>query len=151
VIVAWRYDSPIDIENDGQPRNVVAWTGRPAETLNRPCGGLPEEPGVTQPLRWRQLAFVLTSAGDELDDSRTSAIFGDPAGAARISFRAIGGDLDILKYRNQTYFDTFLDSPPSRNHLAVFVRHGGVTSKVCEYLYRGKRPMKGAKSRKSHE
>lgn len=69
-ISAWRYDPPINIENDGKARKVVVWTGLPVEPANRPCGTIPEDPRLTEPLRWRQLAFVLTDTGGDLDDSR---------------------------------------------------------------------------------
>ena len=150
-IFAWRYDPWVDIDNDGTPRQVVVWTGPPFENANRPCGSTPEDPRITQPLRWTQLAFVLTRDGQELDDERTLVTFGrPPAGAAQTQFYPLGLSLSLFSYRNQIYFDTFLE-PPMQDHLAVFVHSQGVTRQVCQYVYRGKRAVKSAGDGDSHE
>jgi hypothetical protein len=149
VIFAWRYAARLDIENDGHARNVIVWTGPPFSELNRPCGSMPEDPRLTEPLRRNQLAFVLSDDGLELDDGRTQALFGHSPAAERqtVQFEPLGFTFDLFEYRDQIYFDTFFDEPQSRrDRLAVFVRREGVTHQVCQYLYRGKRPMKGAKS-----
>ena len=120
-IFAWRYDPPIDIDNDGTSRAVVVWSGPPFENSNRPCGSVPEDPRLTQPLRWARLAFVVTPDGRGLDDARTLATFGrPPTGAPKtIQFQSIWLSLDIFRYGDEMYFDTFLDEP-GQDDLAVF-------------------------------
>jgi len=147
VIFAWHYAPPVDIDNDGSHRDVVVWTGPPAEYLNRPCGSMPDDSRLTQPLRWSQLAFVLTNGGLDLDDARSLATFGRPS---QTQFRPIGFSLDIFRYGNETYFDTFLEKP-LQDRLAVFVHRNGTTLQVCQYIYRGKRPMKGQRKGSSNE
>lgn len=149
VILAWRYIPRLDIENDGHPRNVIVWAGPPLPEPNRPCGSMPEDRRLTEPLRRNQLAFVLSDDGQELDDGRTQALFERSPSAEwpTIQFEPLGYTFDLFEYRNQVYFDTFFDEPKSmRRRLAVFVRREGATHQVCQYLYRGKRPMKGTKS-----
>jgi hypothetical protein len=151
VIFAWHYATPVDIDNDGAQRDVVVWTGPPVDFSNRPCGSMPEDPRLTQPLRRTQLAFVLENGSFNLDDGRTLATFGHPTpGTPQTQFRPLGHSFDIFRYRSETYFDTFLDAP-LQDHLAVFVHRNGVTHQVCRYLYRAKRPVKRQHEGSSNE
>jgi hypothetical protein len=135
----------------------------------------PEDPRLTEPIRYRQLAFVLEKGDQDIDDARTLSVFGHPTGGRPrpdpdagspkdTQFLAIGSSLGIFKYRDQTYFDTFFDGggwpdfageradlPSLMNHLAVFAHHDGVTRQVCEYLYRGKQAKQAARHGHSNE
>lgn len=119
----WRYEPPIDIDNDGVPDNVEVWQGLPLRggVGGTQCGGymykFPNDP----PLRQPQVAFVVTGNNDRLDVIKTEKIFAHPKGGYRFfstaeqkwkisdDFRPIGDSMGIFKYQDMYYFDTFFD------------------------------------------
>lgn len=158
----WRYDPPIDIDNDGVLDNVEVWHGLPLDGVGgTQCGEhmlrFPNDP----PLRQPQVAFVVTGNNDRLDVTRTEKIFAHPKGGYPIKmdgqwtvsnhFRPIGRSMGIFKYQDTYYFDTFFDgwgdfedkrrtvytrhkNKEIVNTLAVFLHQDGKTKQVCEYL-----------------
>lgn len=147
----WRYDPPVDIDNDGKPDNVVVWPdlgcGHAEHNVNYETDG-------RKPIR----AYVLATGNERLDISKTKAIFGHPSGGYPIhlydgspdpEFRPIGATIGIFKYEDLYYIDTYLNNYPlitwgfltggSTNEtdradtLAVFLRQHGKTRLVCEY------------------
>ena len=154
-IRAWRYEPRVDIDNDGQPDDVVVWHGYGASTGLYRCKTGPGD------LRWRQtqIAYVVTPDLARIDEAKTREIFGFPRGAYPIiqngkttgftkAFRPIGRTIGIFEYDSHYYFDTFFDSygdfqgkrqnaPDIANTLGVFLRRGGVTKQICEYRWGG--------------
>ena len=154
----WRYDPPIDIDNDGMPDNVLIWH---LDDAVRPYCGLP----VQGDERIEQYAFVMSPDGSTIDQARTIQVFGHPDGGYAAvpgmqglkgpsrflkSLRLIGDSYSVFQYRDLYYFETFYDheSPVSalgdledkrigsaklQDTLAVFLRKGGKTLPVCEY------------------
>jgi hypothetical protein len=156
-IKVWRYDPPVDIDNDGMPDNVVVWHGFGASSGTGRCGQeSPYDKGRQVTLRQTQIAYVLTANNDRIDVFQTMTIFGHPSGGYRIpdktgrgtfssKFRPVGRSIGIFQYQDRYYFDTFFDSwgdfqnrrgksADIPNTLAVFLRHAGKTQQVCEYL-----------------
>jgi len=150
----WRYEPPIDIDNDGVPDNVEVWHGSIVRGVGgRQCGESMTDirPGLTS-LRQPQIAFVVAGSNDRLDVTKTRKVFEHPArvyhldsGNFASKFRPIGNSIDIFKYQNMYYFDTFFDhwgdfenkrknDRVAVNSLAVFLHKDGKTSQVCEYL-----------------
>lgn len=151
----WRYNPPVDIDNNGSPDNVLVWQGRGAGTFPGVCG----IPVLTTHFeldgRQPQVAFILAASSDRLDVPNTIAIFGHPSRGYRLpdgtfsaQFRPIGPDISIFRYRDSYYFDTFLFDrpleswgridtkafdPKQANTLGVFLRRQGVTKLICEY------------------
>jgi hypothetical protein len=136
----WRYDPPVDIDNDGETDNVLVWQagqcGHPIQTQLFQTDG-----------RKPTLGYILASGNDRLDIPRTNEIFGHhPVGGNE--FRPIGPTIGIFKYQQLYYIDTFLfDGPVNQwgflpysyseseeiNTLAVFLRQHGKTRRVCTY------------------
>ncbi|MHB8388657.1 MAG: hypothetical protein ACYDBH_03625 [Acidobacteriaceae bacterium] len=157
-LVAWRYDPPIDIENNGKPDDVLVWQGL-GPAGNAVCGHPFETSHFAVDGRVPQVAFILTRSNNPLnvsiDIAKTKAVFGYPRGYRFPGelfpdrrFRPLGPTIGIFKYRNLYYIDTFLfDHPvdqwgflthslynPHRaNTLAVFLRRNGHTKQMCEY------------------
>jgi hypothetical protein len=153
-IKVWQYDPPVDIDNDGVPDNVVVWHGFGASGGTGRCGR--ENPYGKWRERQSQIAYVLTTNNERIDVFKTITIFGHPSGGYRIpdesgrgtpisAFRPVGREIGIFKYQDRYYFDTFFDSwgdfqnqrgksADIFNTLAVFLRQGGKTQQVCEYL-----------------
>lgn len=158
----WRFDPPIDIDNDGKPENIEVWAGDVLGNVQaRPCGAdmadlFPDAP----PLRQPQLAFAVTANGTRLDVSNTEKIFGHPLGGYPIfmggkwtvsdNFRPIGTSIGIFEYGGLYYFDTFFDgwgdfagkrrkAATIENTLGVFLNKDGKTRQVCEYRMRASR------------
>ena len=159
-LVAWRYDPPIDIENNGKPDDVLVWQGLGiAQIQGAVCGQPVQTSHFETDGRVPQVAFILTRSSNPLnasiDIAKTKAVFGYPEGYQHPGqpfpdrrFRPLGPTIGIFKYRNLYYIDTFLfDHPihwwgflthspynPQRaNTLAVFLRRNGHTKQMCEY------------------
>ncbi len=160
----WRYEPPIDIDNDGVPDNVEVWNGiaLPTGVGGRQCGD--DVSDIFQNgsvLRQPQLAFVVSENNDRLDVHNTKKIFAHPKGGYSIQlngqwtvadkFRPIGSSIGIFEYQGTYYFDTFFDgwgdfqderriegaqtkNKKIVNTLAVFLHKGGKTRQMCEYL-----------------
>lgn len=153
----WRYDPPIDIDNDGVPDNVEVWHG--AALANgvegRQCGG--EDFSGNGLMRQPQVVFVVTGNDDRLDVAKTEKIFGHPVGGYPLydkrikrwemseDFRPVGENISIFKFQDSYYFETLFSSwgdfegkrrkdKNIGNTLAVFQHKDNKTKQVCEYL-----------------
>jgi hypothetical protein len=153
---SWKYEQPLDIDNDGKPHEVLIWN------LDNPehpgCGGY--QGRVPTQIRAGQFAFILTPDGTTIDQLGTEETFGHPDGGYVIppavrppgvtflrSFRPIGTSYGVIHYRTVYYFDTFFDGDERLGDfedkrkgkralpdtLAVFQRSAGKTRQVCEY------------------
>lgn len=160
----WRYNPPVDIDNDGAPDDVEIWHGiaLPTGIGGRQCGAdfSDKFPG-DQLLHQPQVPFVTRDRGDRLDVIKTKKIFAHPKGGYAIQvdgkwtvadrFRPVGSYIGIFKYLDTYYFDTFFDgwgdaennrqtentrrkNKQITNTLAVFVHKDGKTRQICEYL-----------------
>lgn len=144
----FRFEPPIDIDNDGVPDQLVIWR----ETGYR-CG----EVLGAGPARASTFVIVLDAQGN-VDAARTQEIFGHPAGGYVVTyrdaqknaitkeskrFRPIGRSLSVFVFEGRSYFDTFYDDwgdltnhrrddPQIMNTLAVLKRESGKTDPVCE-------------------
>lgn len=84
-IKVWRYDPPVDIDNDGVLDNVIVWHGFGASGHTGRCGQeSPYDKGRQVTLRQTQIAYVLTPNNDRIDVFQTMTIFGHPSGGYRI-------------------------------------------------------------------
>lgn len=160
---AWRYDPPVDIDNDGQPEhNLIIWktSGRPGG-----CGSLSGYD--TYPAHASYTANILDEKNEFIDEKRTRELFGHPVGGFPNTrngkivglfprFRYVGESMGIFTYQGEYYFDTFFDgwgdfegkrrgdfrgrqNPKLMdrmiNTLGVFQRKGSKTSQICEYYW----------------
>ncbi|MES2407131.1 MAG: hypothetical protein V4528_07400 [Pseudomonadota bacterium] len=157
----WRYEPPIDIDNDGVPDNIEVWQGSvlPSGLGGRQCGDDISDivGGINTTLHQPQVAFVVTDKNERLNVPKTVDIFAHPKGGYRFydevnkkwvmadTFRPVGSSLGIFEYQGIFYFDTFFDSwgdienkrkkdGDIDNTLAVFLRKDGKTKQICEYL-----------------
>jgi uncharacterized protein YecT (DUF1311 family) len=157
----WRYDPPVDIDNDGVPDNVEVWEGGalPIGIGGRQCGDDVSDifGGRNDILHQPQVALVILDNNDRLNVHKTVEIFAHPMGSYRFydavdkkwkisdAFRPIGRSIGIFKYQDIYYFDTFFDGwgdfkdkrqryKNIDNTLAVFLHKNGKTRQVCEYL-----------------
>ena len=148
----WRYNPQVDIDNDGQPDNLVVWHGNGADTVDAVCGAT--YPGAPGGERSQQIAFPLTSDSTRVDEPRMRAMFEYPGGGypddeghlVRVSqFRPIGTSMSIFEYDGQYYFDIFFDGIGDFNNqrrgeaqlfdtLGVFLRKDNQTHQMCEYF-----------------
>lgn len=137
----FRFDPPIDVDNDGTPDSVVVWR-------DGDCAYFGEEP---LPRSSRSIPIVLNAAGDGPDVERTRLLFGHPSGGYRLpsgemsgGLRPLGITMGIFHFDNRYHLDTFFDGwgdfegkrrndPEIANRLGVFLRKGGKTTQVCEY------------------
>jgi hypothetical protein len=156
-IKVWRYDPPVDIDNDEVPDNVVVWHGFGASGHTGLCGQeSPYDKGRAVTLRQTQIAYILNTNDERIEVFKTITISGHPSGGYRIPdktgrgtvtshFRPVGPSISIFKYQELYYFDTFFDSwgnfqnqrgksADIFNTLAVFLRQAGKTQQICEYL-----------------
>jgi hypothetical protein len=152
-ILAWRYDPPADIDNDGAPDSLVIWQGYGASHGSYVCGSVKDR----DPWWQNQIAYIVDFDAMRIDEKRTRKIFGHPvgsyssvmAGKRKVTlpgFRPIGLKMGIFKYDGLYYFDTFFDSsgdfqgrrqkdPRIGSTLGVFLRKDGVTKQMCEYRF----------------
>jgi len=138
---AWKYDPPLDIDNDGRPDRVLMFRdGR--------CGGE----------SWRgnkelapTYAFIMDEKYQGVDEVRTRAIFGHPfalwPGAKGVtSFRYLGWTMGVFGFGGRYYTDTFFNAgsdfenkrvndPALPSTLGVFERTAERTRQVCEYRW----------------
>ncbi|MHB9119442.1 MAG: hypothetical protein ACYC2R_14405 [Burkholderiales bacterium] len=157
---AWRYEPPVDIDNDGQPDNVLMWyQGRFA------CGSIGGY--ATYPEHGSFTANILDAKNQCINEARTRELFGHPVGGYPIikkgkflglfpGFRYVGMSMGIFAYEGAYYFDTFFDgwgdfSGKRRGDFAgaekvdlinrmtatlgVFQRKEGKTKQICEYYW----------------
>ena len=159
----WRYDPPVDIDNDGVLDNIEIWEGSalPTGVGGRKCGddGYPITHYGTL-IRQPQIAFVIAGDNEWLDVPKTIAVFRHPEVGYPIrlnskwilseDFRPIGRSIGIFEFEGVYYFDTFFDGwgdfdgkrrtvytrhkdENIVNTLAVFLHKDGKTRQVCEY------------------
>ena len=140
-IFVWRYDPPVDIDNDGTPDSLLLWQGYGASHGNYVCGFVKTDYPVWQ----SQMAYVVDFEAQRINEKRTREIFGHPTGH-NSKFRPIGRKISIFEYGGLYYFDTFFDSsgdfegnrqtdPQIATTLGVFLRKDDVTKQVCEYRW----------------
>jgi len=140
-IGAWRYDPPVDIDNDGQSDNILMWH-------EGSCGTI--DGSETYPAHGAYTANILDAQNQFIDETRTRELFGHPLGWLEIKaqgFRYLGITMGIFAYQGIYYFDTFFErswgdyeghrrkSEEMAWTLAVFLRKDGKTRQVCEYYW----------------
>jgi len=151
---AWRYQPPIDVDNDGNLDNAIVWNED--ERISPACGVATYGREALQVQQSYQYVIVMAKGRDEIDQARTAAIFGnakaktyehaqDPYFKAKDGsfkgFRPFGHSYSLFRYAGETYFDTFLDFKAENELpkgdgaaiLGVFVNRKGKTSRICRY------------------
>ncbi|MES1195753.1 MAG: hypothetical protein ABUL58_02295 [Steroidobacter sp.] len=121
VLSSWRYAPAVDIDNDGEPDNVLIFDTVDAKFPN--C--VSYIGNNASPDRNGQIAFAMTPDGKLIDQAKTIQIFGHPDGGFQTvpgtkgksgevkfvkSFRLIGNSYGLFEYRDTYYFDMFFDS-----------------------------------------
>jgi hypothetical protein len=146
---AYRYNPPIDFDNDQKPDNLLVW-----EQSRFSCGSIHEEYGLF-PTLGMTIVFILEPDSLSVDAKKTKALIGHPIGCYPKPdgkgcydnrFRPIGDSMGIFRYKGITYFDTFFNTwgdfegkrgkdPNIWRTLGVFKREKGQTKQVCECLW----------------
>ena len=146
----YRFDSPVDIENNGKPDNVLMWD---LDNRNAPnCGeyvGSSPEPAPNGPI-----GVILSENGKKIDIEKTKRVFGNKEGGLWLvvgdgrqrvfqpRYVPIGTSYAIFEYRDKFYFSTYLYYDFGTNGsgteyrgdaLGVFMHQDGHTSQICEY------------------
>lgn len=151
----YRIDSPVDIDNDGMPDNIVIW-----RDPQQHCGHSYENINSNRPLFEQMYALVLDDQGN-IDDQKTSRVFGSSIENTGLMYKnKITGDVTVIKnhhfpityspgilqYQNQTYFDGFYawwhpykgkEDPKLNKKLGLLVNKQGMTKVVCELSWSG--------------
>jgi hypothetical protein len=153
-IAAWRFDPPVDIDNDGVPDSVVIWRGYPPLwSLGMPvdaCGVLTDSHRPFPHLD--QVPLIFTPGYTGIDLAKTIEIFNDPAVhlpqletdrsrlGTELPYRWIqprGAVVDVFEYRGKYFSDTTKSDRSNRqideNQIDVYLNERGTTQKVCEY------------------
>lgn len=146
---AYRYNPPIDFDNDGiADDTVVVFKNSPTR-----CGNI--QPNSAYPERGTTVVFILSPDHLCVDETMTERLIGHPAGGYPLpnkkgfyrKFRPVGLSMGIFRYKNVTYFDTYFDSwgdlkgkrrndPNISEILGVFMLKRGKMEQVCEYVER---------------
>ncbi len=158
----WRYDPPVDIDNDGKPdADVIVWHGDVVG--GGPCG---RRAGWADSVQsYQTLIYSIDWQQMKLNDGRTRELFGHPVGGYPIifqgkkvmadGFRPLGWEMGIFAFQGQYYLDTFFNAwgdfegkrrsnagdgkHRQKNDLddilGVFQRKNGVTKQICEYRW----------------
>jgi uncharacterized protein len=137
----YRFEQPIDLDNDGTADRVIMWRDGQCGYFDGPL-----------PRSWLQIPIVLNAAGDGPDVERTRELFAHavegyrlPSGGLTNRFRPISQRAGLFWYEGLYYTDGFFDEwgdfenrrvndPEVGNRLGVFLRRNNVTTQVCEYL-----------------
>lgn len=143
---AWRYESGVDIDNDGVRDAVLLWR-------REPCGAVNYKGVIVSSPTY---AFVMDPAYRAVDEVKTRRVFGHPVstwptGIVSEKFRFVGDQFGLFVFDGRAYFDTFLTSLSDfenrrsgdellSSRLGVFLHMSGATQQVCEILW--KRPKK---------
>jgi hypothetical protein len=126
--VAWKYESPIALTNDGTLRKIFVISKQEQFRDFNGCGEertLQGDP-VPDGIRGTILAMFLTDNGADIDVAETKAVFRHPYDGMSYEtystmseyekaqpiygyFRAIGHSFGIFEFRRQYFFDTFFD------------------------------------------
>lgn len=146
---AYRYDHPIDFDNDQKPDNLLVW-----KESRFSCGSIHEEYGLF-PQLGQTIVLILEPDSLSVDEQKTKTLIGHPIGGYPKPdgkgfydnrFRPVGNSMGIFRFKRITYFDTFFDGwgdfegrrredPNIWRTLGVFKREKGQTKQVCEYLW----------------
>jgi len=143
---AYRYNPPIDFDNDQKPENLLVWKEIRCGHYESHGGNFPQG-GLT-------VVLVLVPNGSIVDETWTKKLIGHPIGGYPKpdgkgfydKFRSVGDSMGIFRFKGVTYFDTFFngwgdfegkrrESPDIGRTLGVFKREKGQTKQVCEYLW----------------
>ena len=152
-ISAWRFDPRADIDNDGQPDNVVIWRNWPPRWDDDfelfACGFAARTAYQIEPVD--QVPFVFTGHS-VIDIPKSVAVFGDPTPLPKDQrldpalppgqqsyqwLQPRGPSVEIFEYGGKYYFDTSKDAPGKtvldQNTLVVYLRERDTTREVCTY------------------
>lgn len=158
-LLAWRYNPPVDIFNNGGSTDIVMWRGVRYGGYVGTCGVDLKDSG--QGLRSSQMPLVFKPGSDEIDERATKMLIAHPIQqydsalhtgnlySTATDFRPIARSIGVFKYRGLFYFDGFFDiwgdaknerrgRAELANTLAVFLHKNGVSSQVCEYQLGGR-------------
>lgn len=137
-LYVWQYNPMVDIDNDGEPDNVVLW-----HRQNRRACGSSSGVGKHFP---SYVAYVFNKNTTAIDEKKTLEVFGHPNQARPNAptlkrFRRYNDEssVGIFKYKGTTYFDTFpngLTYGSDVRHeidLRVYLRKNNKTKSICEY------------------
>lgn len=141
-LFAWRYDPPVDVDNDGKPDNIIIWSEN-----GYACGSINYK--HPHPEGGKFIPNILDQRNEYVDEQRTRELFEHPIGwfgREYKLFRYIGNAIGIFCYQGVCYFDTFYDgwgdfygkrrdSPKTAHTLAVFLRKDNTTDVICEYYW----------------
>jgi hypothetical protein len=140
-LYVWRYEPPIDIDNDGTPDNLIVWRG--VETSGS-CGSFSPQ---GEWLRKLQRIYLLTPDSRNIEAARTADIFRRPGHDWEpyepFQGVVIGDQFSPFEYREVYYFDVFFGSygdlrgQGAYRSLGVFERRKAKTVQVCEYRMLG--------------
>ena len=143
----WSYEEPIDIENDGSPRNVLIWQDGGAQ-----CGSDYADHPWTVPYVPQQ-ALIINSDGKTIDERLTRAIFGVPEESSPTRslrrpkyipgvaydaspFKPLAESIGIFGYRGRYYINTE-NRPKTQGGplppVIVYLRERNRTAKVCAF------------------
>ncbi len=152
-IMVWGYEPQVDIDNDGMPDKVIVWYGFGGQW------GISNDSldcAIRGGRRTSQLAFILDARKNAIDESKTNAVFWRTKHSViqvdheliNTPFQPpVGKHIDIFKYLDLYYFDTFYDNEGGdvdgkrknqaslEDRLAVFLHQNGKTKQMCEYRW----------------
>ena len=144
---AYRYNPPIDFDNDQKPENLLVWKEIRCGYYETHAGNFPKGGGT--------VVVVLEPKSNCVDETWTKKLIEHPIGGYPKPdgkgffdnrFRPVGDSMEIFRFKGVTYFDAFFDgwgdfegkrrtSPDIGRTLGVFKREKGQTKQVCEYLW----------------
>lgn len=139
-ISAWRFDPPVDIDNDGRPDNVVIWRGFPPSWSSSDaadnCGVFVDSSRAITGSD--QFPLIFSSGYKTVDTARTLEVFADPARSSHeIPMTPYGDSVEIFEYDGKYYFDTTKPTDGAsviyENDIYVYLREQGKTHQVCKY------------------
>lgn len=152
-ISVWKFNPEVDIENNGQPDNIMIWRNFFPPTWNEvpvPCGVLIDIYHGTGQLD--QVPFVLNADSSKINVAKTNDIFGDATWLAKDkiaiekkqygphqSIKPLGGSIEIFKYGDKYYFDTtdpvfygVTQVKTQENNIYIYLHEAGQTQQVCQ-------------------
>lgn len=145
-IAVWRFDPPIDIDNDGTPDNVILWRGKIPPVWEQ-CGQS-ESYGLN--MEGPTVLFV-TANDSGIDSGKTAQTFQD---LVSMQYAPLRHSIGVFRYREQYYFDAFINkkvsvtgnlSTPTKDlqYLHVFHLKGEKVEQVCQFV--NKDPLDGTR------